>query len=468
MKKLFFLSLAALMIAACSDKKTEPSDEPIDPQPGDDEPAQVDKEFVRKHLIEEFTGQGCGHCPLGMNYVSEFIGDDTTFVTVLHHTYGTDDFTVAGSQTIAGSYGIQSAPNVMVDRLKFNADPEAGESYYYHPGYLENLPQLADKTYASIRLYNTYSDGSGDLMVHIEGQIFAEPMPEIKLTVLVKESGMIATQEDFWFTFNNSGWTKFRHVNAVRAFLTEPLGNLIEVAENGFYALDLSTALAADWIPDNCSVVAFLTLPSNEVIQVEQAPVVAGTKGGQDIKHEGIEAAQLMPEFYPEPEDGTGPMEVMNVQTISIEEALSAQYNLVNYNGTVIAFWSITGAQKTPIYMYSGSRTIPYVDFQLLLPSNTTSLPTGTFEVSIEPAFNTLYGGSRSDIGEYWGSVFQLINSAAYKNNTVAPKVTWLLRDGSLTINEDYSWSFSGHTLAGQQVTIQGNSIVDNGLAQQQ
>ena len=275
MKKLLFLSFADLMIAACSDKKSEPTDEPIIPEP--DEPAQVDKEFVRKHLLEEFTGQGCGHCPLGMNSVSEYIGEDTTFVTVLHHTYGTDDFTIAGSQTIANFFGIYTAPNVMVDRVKYNVDPDEGESYYYHPGYLENMPQLSDMTYASIRLYNTYFEGDRQLMVHVEGQIFADPMPEMKLTVLVKESGMIAYQSDFWYTFN--GYTKFRHVNAARVFLTDPFGDAIEVAENGFYSLDLSTVIDEGWNPNNCSVVAFLTVPSQEVIQVEQAPVVEGTKG---------------------------------------------------------------------------------------------------------------------------------------------------------------------------------------------
>ena len=462
MKKLLFLSFAALMIAACSDKKSEPSEEPVIPEP--DEPAQVDKEFVRKHLLEEFTGQGCGYCPNGMEYVDEYIGEDTTFVTVLHHTYGTDDFTIAGSMTISNFFDVPGAPYVTIDRVKRDIDPDQGMSYVYFPGNLRAMPQLEEKTYASIRLYNTYSEGDRRLMVHVEGQIFADPMPEVKLTVLVKESGMIASQEDYLGTF--SGWTKFRHVNAARVFLTEPFGKAIEVAENGFYSLDLSEVIDEGWNPDNCSVVAFLTVPSQEVIQVEQAPVVAGTKGGQDIKHEGIEAPE-MPENYPEPEDGSGPLEVMNVQSIEIAAALSAQYKLYTTNSGVIAFWTISGGQKNQTYKYEGEWTVPYVNLQLVMPASTTSLPTGTFDASTEGVVNTLYAGNRSEIGECWGSMFQLVLSQMYRIGTIKPVVTWLLVDGSLTINDDenHSWSFSGHTLAGKEVTIQGTSITDKGLS---
>ena len=180
-----------------------------------------------------------------------------------------------------------------------------------------------------------------------------------------------------------------------------------------------------------------------------------------------------MPENYPEPTDGTGPLQMMNVESIDFgTTALSAQYQLYDYNGMQFAYWTINGGKKSPTYTVNETKTVPYIAFQMIMPTTTTSLPIGTFQASKELAFNTLYAGDRNDIGECWGSMFHLIYSALYRNGngTVKPMVTWLLVDGSLTINDDenHSWSFTGHTLAGKEVTIHGTAITDNGLVQQQ
>ena len=122
MKRLFIalLSLAALTFTACN---TNNPDGPIPDS------------FPKKHLIEEFTGQGCGYCPYGMNCISDFTANDTNFIVILHHYgYKQDHFTVSGSKTITNTLGVNGAPSMTIDRAKTKT--EKGSQTVFHPGYL--------------------------------------------------------------------------------------------------------------------------------------------------------------------------------------------------------------------------------------------------------------------------------------------------------------------------------------------
>ena len=55
------LSFAFVTLTSC-----EPKDEP--------KPEVIPDSFPKKHLIEEFTGQGCGYCPYGMDCIHDFYG----------------------------------------------------------------------------------------------------------------------------------------------------------------------------------------------------------------------------------------------------------------------------------------------------------------------------------------------------------------------------------------------------------
>lgn len=126
----------------------------------------------------------------------------------------------------------------------------------------------------------------GDVYGQFGSGLISEPWAEdLHLTVLVKESGMIDYQQDYYETKN--GWKEFCHTNAVRAFLTDPKGDEMDVRERRYkekYTIELDES----WVPENCMVVAFITEGFQPVVQVEQAPVIAGTSGGADIEHGGI------------------------------------------------------------------------------------------------------------------------------------------------------------------------------------
>ena len=79
-KKLITWTLAGLVLClaftAC--EKDDPKQDPT-PQvtPADTTPVvpvdTIPASFPKKHLIEEFTGQTCGYCPMGMDYIHKFV-----------------------------------------------------------------------------------------------------------------------------------------------------------------------------------------------------------------------------------------------------------------------------------------------------------------------------------------------------------------------------------------------------------
>lgn len=270
------VAFAALCLTACQDQNA---------------PAPIQDSYPKKHLIEEFTSQGCGYCPYGMDFVHDFMADDENWILVLHHAgYSPDNFTVKGSTTVAGQLGVNGAPNITINREATTITTEEGTSQaiVFHPAYLQVIKksQFASTTYASIRINNSYNASSRELTIRVSGALASENYPEeLSLNVFVKESGMIAMQQDYINTKN--GWMQFRHTNAVRAFLTDARGDLVNVYKQR-YEEEYTITLPDSWVAENCMVVAFLTDDFNPVVQAEQQPVVNGTKGGADIVYGGI------------------------------------------------------------------------------------------------------------------------------------------------------------------------------------
>ena len=154
-KNIIIWTLAGLVLSlaftAC--KKNDPKQEPTDPTPQVNPadttqptpPDTIPASFPKKHLIEEFTGQTCGYCPEGMNSISDFTKGESNWVLILHHYgYGTDNFSVAGSQIIQKALSENGAPKICINRASTNYGK--GNDILFHPGY---LPQTSKSPFAT-------------------------------------------------------------------------------------------------------------------------------------------------------------------------------------------------------------------------------------------------------------------------------------------------------------------------------
>ena len=436
---LFALSLAFVALTACG-----PKDEPIPDS------------FPKKHLIEEFTGQTCGYCPYGMNCIHDFMENDTNFILVLHHYgYSQDHFTVAGSKTITNTLKVKGAPTMTINRAKTSYLEEGFKrsATTFHPSYLPDVDkaQFEKTTYASVNIQNTYDPSSRELKIKVSGALSKKDYPFLNLTVLVKESGMIDSQADYYYSFE--GWKEFRHTNAVRAFLSAAEGDPLKVGANQRYSMEYTITLKDAWVPENCMVVAFLSEEFQPVVQAAQKPVVEGTKGGADICHGGITPVPV-PDYYPEPDATSSPQDFSKRErdTLAVSYAYSESYPAVG-----LVLWTIQAYNTSYSVSVGQTPCIPFVQLYLFMPyEDKPALPTGTFLINASDEPNTVIAGIRNDEeAQIYGSQFYFTDKSYFNQGYLNPQAQWLINTGSMIINKE-GWTIDGKTYNGSEIHLSG------------
>lgn len=469
MKKLFTLALAAVAVVSMAIETTRTEmrvwvgDEiacqkditQIDSITFVEITEQLPESFPKKHLIEEFTGQDCGYCPYGMDCVHDFIGDDENWVLILHHYgYQKDHFSVAGSQKITSKLGVNGAPNISIDRKATKT--EGGNTVCFHPGYLPsaNTSQFATTTYASIEIKNTYNEADRKLNVHLGGFVVEEDHPNLMITVLVKESGMIDYQQDYYGTFE--GWQEFRHANAVRAFLSAPLGDSLHVQSNYSWSADYELELNSEWVADNCAVVAFITENFKPVVQAEQEPVVNGTAGGLDILHGGITAVPVA-DYYPEPGEDISPSTYSGKDADTISTAYAYYYSYPNEG---FNYWQVQAYDLTNTVRVNNTTCVPFLDLYMFTKLDETTIAAGKYRLNTSMRPGSVYAGFRDDEQmEIGGSSFYYTSKSYLQQGYIVPEAQWLIADGTLTVKKD-GWEIVGHARNGSAIHLVGTQPI--------
>ncbi|MBQ9440212.1 MAG: Omp28-related outer membrane protein [Paludibacteraceae bacterium] len=415
--------------------------------------------FPKKHLIEEFTGQSCGYCPYGMDCISSFMKGDDNWILVLHHYgYAPDKFSVSGSQTITNSLGVDGAPSVCVDRDM--TQTEAGNSIVFHPAYMTSLDksQFETTTYASVQIENDYNAETRELKVKVSGDLCRDDYPTLQLTVLVKESGMIESQQDYYNTYE--GWEQFRHANAVRVFLSSAKGDKVTVDAVRHYTATYTTTLKSSWVPENCMVVAFLSEAFKPVVQAEEQPVVAGTSGGSDLEHGGITAVAV-PDYYPEPDATSGPG---TYSSNSVETMTTSRAYYEDYTEDEVRFWEIETYNPSSYVTVSRTKSVPYARIYVLTPINETQIPAGEYPINTSAAVGTVYAGFRDDSRSLIdGSQFYFLNYSYFTQGYMVPTAQWLIADGTFKVSKNGTWTLDGHAQNGSEIHLKGTSSIVNG-----
>lgn len=463
-KSILFWAVCGLLISltAC-EPQVEPKQDPSpdassesDPTPEED--PIVFRNFPQKHLLEEFTGQDCGYCPYGMDCVHEFIQNDTNWIVVLHHYgYQADHFSVAGSKTITNKLGVSGAPSIAIDRARTKSD--GGNVICFHPGYLPSVSttQFADSTYASIVLNNSYDAASRTLKVHVSGRVFKEDAPALKLTLLVKESGMVDYQADYYYTYE--GWQEFRHCNAVRAYLTAPTGDAVSVDSLYRYTAEYEVAINNQWAAENCAVVAVLAEDFNPVVQAEQKPVVADTKGGADIQHGGITAVPVA-DYYPEPGTDIAPSTYSGQETDTLATATGYYQDYPSYG---FRFWQIQAYNTKQTVTVDKTTCIPFAQVYVFTELNAASIAPGTYPINGTMQPGSVWAGYRDDEQiEINGSMYYYTSKSYFTQGYLVPSAQWMIVDGELVVTET-GWELTGHAGNGSDIHLVGTTAIKNG-----
>lgn len=441
MKKfLYILAALSTAFAVSSCKQTEPEPEPQNPS----QTEELADAYPRKLLLEHFTGQSCGYCPMGISYINTFVaaqGADKVVWLSNHSGYADDMYTIKESKQLATKFKVQGAPNVMLNREKTKYyDEESGrnvQNTVFHPYYLTTLSSLTMTAPASVNIKSTYEPSNRYLDVTVNGST-APDVEGLSVVVVVKESGLHGIQSDYYDTWE--GWDDFVHNNAVRRFLTSYLGDELTLTDRR-YSFTIDAYLKEAWNADNCSVVAFLVDADGVVVNAEQVPVIEGTAGGADIKGGGVTPTPV-PDTYPEYEA------VPEAATDLTLDSLIFFYNeqlAGGYSYMLIMFPKTTRVDgKVPLY-YT----------QLVLPSRVTSfadVPDGTYPLLTSGEAGTALAGVRDDSRhEIGGSQFFLANADYFKQGYLVGD-QWLLTSGSITLNKG-KVTVAATTLSGSEMS---------------
>ena len=379
--------------------------------------------FPRKFLLEHFTSANCNQCPMGMKYIVEYLDKQTTpYIWVSHHAvYGTDEYTIPASNAIAMNYlGMNTVPSVVFNRSKQDGLMVIGAWD------IENLV-VEDDTVAeaSVMIEHQYDAATRRLDVKVSGQVANPGRKEYLLSILIKENGLVGRHEDAYSSWKGAKWQEYMHPRVVRDMVTATFGETVKV-ENQTYSYSTSYVIDEEWIAENCCVVAYLTpLEKSPVINAEQAPLVAGTEGGEQYGPYGIT-------------EGKGPNATISFDSVRVTRLSNGQLEMM---------MTSTKTMKT----YAGiCKQVGYVCVNTI----DSVLQAGVYPIEDGDAEGSITAGYRVDEKEtLGGSRLLYAVSDDLKNGIVTPIHMWRMSKGEMVLDEAGNISLNFTTYNGTNVT---------------
>jgi hypothetical protein len=223
-------------------------------------------------LVEEFTGHLCGFCPPAtamLKSLDENLGARLVPITVHAGTlaavtaapYETDFTTEAGNTYWAQLEGGFN-PAARIDRI-------GGVSNFYVDNQwtarieeqLERAPRVA------MQMITEYAAEDQNLNIHVHAQFLQSLQGRYQLIVLLLESHIISAQSDY--SLDPSTIYDYEHNHLLRTNVTNALGEplITDPLNNDQVVKSYTLPMSDVWVPENCSVVAFVIDPvTGEVI----------------------------------------------------------------------------------------------------------------------------------------------------------------------------------------------------------
>ena len=380
--------------------------------------------FPRKFLLEHFTSANCNQCPMGMKYIVEYLDKQTNpYIWVSHHAvYGTDEYTIPESNTIAMNYlGMNSVPSVVFNRSKQNGLLVIGAWN------IENL-EVEDETIAeaSVVIDHCYNATTRKLDITVSGQVANKDRQKYLLSILIKENGLVGKQEDAYCSWKGAEWKEYMHPRVVRDLVTATFGDTVKV-ENQEYSYSTSYILDEEWVPENCCIVAYLTpLEKSPIINAEQVPVVVGTEGGEQYGPYGIT-------------EGKGPNTSISFDSVRVTRVNSDQIEIM------------LQSSKTIKTNYFGiCKQVGYI----CVNTKSDVLSAGTYPIQEGTEWGTITAGYRVDEEErFGGSRLLYALSSDLKEGVITPIHMWRMSSGEMTLDNDGNISLVFTTYNGTTVT---------------
>lgn len=262
----------ALILPSC-DIVEEPYLVPVgsvEPGPG---------EAVRKVLLEDYTGHKCPNCPEAAELAASLkatYGEKLVLLTVHAGSLATPDLTgdfTTDLRTEEGTelddhfgFGDWGYPTGLVNRTKYQGMTVLYSSFWENA--IEAVIDLPPQ--AEIKLTGSYEGATRKLTCKTETTFLEDITGTYNICVFIVESGIVAAQKT-----ETGVDTDYVHNHVLRASMNgtwgEPVGTDGSAVKDEVLENEYDYTLPAEWVPENCAVVAFVyNTETEEVVQAEE------------------------------------------------------------------------------------------------------------------------------------------------------------------------------------------------------
>lgn len=229
-------------------------------------------------LLEEFTGKGCTNCPKGSREIENLLalyGDNLVVVSIHAGFFADPDFFPLGQYDLRTEEGEAlfdylgpnfGYPAGIVNRKEFNGFLQHGHTSW--AAFIAEEIALAPQVEFTID--RDFDPASRSLTIGISGRSKADLDGELRLNVMIVESGIIDAQDD-----SEAGGIveDYVHQHVLRGMATVFDGDVIaqDPATGATFSGEYAIQIDEDWDAAMCDIVVFVTLLKGGKFEVLQA-----------------------------------------------------------------------------------------------------------------------------------------------------------------------------------------------------
>ncbi len=266
MKKIYFLTLLSILtLLSCEEQE------------------RVIVPFVpsgnRVILLEEFTGVGCTNCPKGSREIASLLTQfpDNLVAVSIHagffadtsiFNFGQYDFRTEEGEFLYGYLGPNEGyPAGVVNRTPRSGHMQIGLQEWASA--INNDIQIPPAI--EIAITRTYDPGTRQLNVTIDGIGKESITADLRLSIMLTESGIVDAQDDKEATPHIV--LNYVHNHVLRDMLTPAAGESFatSIATGEKFSKSYTTTLNDQWVPENMEIVAFISAVNGNSFPVVQA-----------------------------------------------------------------------------------------------------------------------------------------------------------------------------------------------------
>lgn len=269
-----FFSVAVLLMAMVSCDYVNPPYGNLDGAPEGCESDVIDPITPHKKvLLEDFTGHHCGWCPDGHREATELhdIYGEDLIISAIHvgvlassTTWGPDftyDFKCELGEDIDENLvgaTLVGIPKGAIDRQEYGGDVALPWADWG-----EHVDEEIGKTpEVGLRIIPSFDVGTGQATVEVEIEYFETRVEGDYLMICVTEDEIIRPQKDYSIN-QDTTLLFYEHNHVLRGhFTTLVRGQQVcdqEIAAGSTFRRTFTAPLGADWVPENCNIVAYIT-----------------------------------------------------------------------------------------------------------------------------------------------------------------------------------------------------------------